>query len=70
MKLLMAANWKMYKTGEQGAAVLADLGARLASLPADREVAVFAPFTALSACSRACPPNRTGRSPRLCANCS
>ena len=55
MKLLMAANWKMYKTGAEGAAVLTDLGARLAALPVDREVAVFAPFTALSACAAVCP---------------
>ena len=57
MKLLMAANWKMYKTGAEGAAVLKDLGNRLAALPVDREIVVFAPFTALSACAGVCPPH-------------
>ena len=53
MKLLMAANWKMYKTRREAADTLTALAAALASLPADREVAVFAPFTALAACAEA-----------------
>ena len=53
MKALMAANWKMYKTGAEAAATLTDLAARLTALPDDREVVVFAPFTALAACSTA-----------------
>jgi triosephosphate isomerase len=54
MQLLMAANWKMYKTRAEAAACLADLASRLRGLvPGDREVAVFAPFTALCACAEA-----------------
>lgn len=55
MKLLMAANWKMYKTGAEGASMLKELGERMGALPVDREVAVFAPFTALAACAATCP---------------
>ena len=51
----MAANWKMYKTGAEGAAMLKELGERMGALPVDREVAVFAPFTALYACAAVCP---------------
>lgn len=51
MKALMAANWKMYKNRAEASATLADLAARLTSLPDDREVAVFAPFTTLAACA-------------------
>lgn len=53
MKLLMAANWKMYKNRREAADTLNDLAGRLTGMPEDREVAVFAPFTALSACSEA-----------------
>ena len=52
MQLLMAANWKMYKTRAQAAATLSELVSRLRAVPEDREVAVFAPFTALSACAQ------------------
>ena len=48
MKLLMAANWKMYKTGDEAVSTLADLARRLSSLPEDRQVLVFVPFTALA----------------------
>ena len=53
MKLLMAANWKMYKNQKEAAATIADLATRLGSMPGDREVAVFAPFTTLAATSAA-----------------
>lgn len=48
MKKLMAANWKMYKTWDEAKATaqeLVDLAAE--KLPADREVLVFPPATAL-----------------------
>ncbi|MDR1359481.1 MAG: triose-phosphate isomerase, partial [Deltaproteobacteria bacterium] len=48
MQLLMAANWKMYKTGPEAAATLKALQERLVALPEDRRVLVFAPFTALA----------------------
>lgn len=50
MKKLMAANWKMYKTWDQAretASELADLVR--GKLPADREVLLVPPFTALKA---------------------
>jgi len=48
MKKLMAANWKMYKLRGEAAATAAALVACLAGkLPADREVLVIPPFTAL-----------------------
>ena len=53
MKLLMAANWKMYKTRKEAVETISSLAALLARLPEDRDVAVFAPFTALSACTDA-----------------
>ncbi len=53
MKLLMAANWKMYKSQQEASLTLRDLVKRIGTLPADREVAVFAPFTALEASSNA-----------------
>ncbi|MDR2892361.1 MAG: triose-phosphate isomerase [Deltaproteobacteria bacterium] len=55
MKKLMAANWKMYKTRVQAEETIKDLLRLLGDLPSDREVAVFAPFTALDACGRALP---------------
>ncbi len=51
MKKLMAANWKMYKTCAEAAATLMELAD--IPVPADREVAVFAPFTALLSCHEA-----------------
>ncbi len=53
MKLLMAANWKMHKTRAEAVVFMRELAGRLSDLPEDREVAVFAPFTALGACSDA-----------------
>ncbi len=53
MKKLMAANWKMYKTQEQARSTAADLLKAVGALPADREVLVFPPFTALGAVSAA-----------------
>jgi triosephosphate isomerase len=53
MQLLMAANWKMYKTRAEAADTITRLAALLSDLPADRESVVFAPFTALSACAEA-----------------
>ena len=51
MRLLMAANWKMNKTRAEAVDTLTRLAAQLSGLSADRECAVFAPFTALSACT-------------------
>lgn len=53
MKKLMAANWKMYKTVEEGAATAAELCKLLGGLPADREVLVCPPFTMLGEVGRA-----------------
>lgn len=54
MKKLMAANWKMYKlaceAGETAAALRAALDGKL---PADREVLVIPPFTALASTGQA-----------------
>ncbi len=51
MKKLMAANWKMYKTQAEATSTITELCALLHSTPdklQDREVLIFAPFTALS----------------------
>jgi triosephosphate isomerase len=53
MKLLMAANWKMYKTGDDAVSTLTDMGRRLSSLPGDRQAVVFVPFTALAQAGQA-----------------
>ena len=56
MKRLMAANWKMYKTRGEAAAFFvefAELTHAMGDVPADCEVAIFAPFTALAACADA-----------------
>ena len=48
MKKLMAANWKMYKTVEEGVSTASELAGFLAGrLPEDREVLVCPPFTML-----------------------
>ena len=52
MKKLIAANWKMYKTRAEAAAAAREL-AQSAALPADAEVAVFPPFTALDVVAEA-----------------
>jgi len=50
MKKLMAANWKMYKTWDEARSTAEELvGLVAGKLPADREVLVFPPFTALKA---------------------
>ncbi|THB71127.1 MAG: triose-phosphate isomerase [Desulfovibrio sp.] len=49
MKKLMAANWKMYKTADQAGQTAQELSSLLGDAPEDREVLVFAPFTALHA---------------------
>ncbi|MDL2207277.1 triose-phosphate isomerase [Desulfovibrio sp. OttesenSCG-928-M16] len=51
MKMLMAANWKMFKTRPQAVDTLRELLKNLANLPADREAALFAPFTLLPDCA-------------------
>lgn len=53
MKLLLAANWKMNKTRSEAEQTLLALKSRLDDLPGDREVAIFAPFTALAECAKA-----------------
>jgi len=54
MKKLLAANWKMYKTRAEAEATARDMVRLIApSLPADREVLVFPPFTAIEAVGRA-----------------
>lgn len=54
MKKLMAANWKMYKLRGEAGQTAAELVAALAGkLPADREVLVIPPFTALGATGEA-----------------
>ncbi len=53
MKKLMAANWKMYKTVDQGVATAQELVRLLAGrLPSDREVLLCPPFTMLEGVSR------------------
>ena len=50
MKKLMAANWKMYKLRDEAGSTASALAGRLdGCLPADREVLVIPPFTALCA---------------------
>ena len=54
MKMLMAANWKMYKTRAEAASTARELVAACGrALPADREVLVIPPFTALEAAGAA-----------------
>ena len=54
MKKLMAANWKMYKTGAEAVATVNEMAAMLnGTAPEGREIAVFVPFTALEAASAA-----------------
>lgn len=47
MKKIMAANWKMYKTGEEAAQVAKELVQLATDLPKDRKVLVCPPFTAI-----------------------
>jgi len=54
MKKLMAANWKMYKTGSEAVATINEMASILNnSAPEDCEVVIFVPFTALEAASSA-----------------
>lgn len=49
MRTLIAANWKMYKTRAEATQTACELVNAVPVLPADRQVLVFAPFTALDA---------------------
>lgn len=49
MKKLMAANWKMYKTVEEGVNTARELAGLLNEVPGDREVLVCPAFTMLAA---------------------
>lgn len=51
MKKLMAANWKMYKTWDEAKATARELADLVGSVPEDREVLIFPPFTALKGVS-------------------
>ncbi len=51
MKLLIAGNWKMFKTRAEAAATVTSLVNSLSALPEQREVVIFAPFTVLSTCA-------------------
>jgi len=54
MKKLMAANWKMYKTGAEAVATVNEMAEMLKGVaPEGREIVVFVPFTALEAASAA-----------------
>ncbi|WP_458399581.1 triose-phosphate isomerase [Mailhella sp.] len=54
MKKLMAANWKMYKTGAEAVATVNEMAEMLkGTAPEGREIVVFVPFTALEAASAA-----------------
>lgn len=54
MQTLIAANWKMFKTGLEAADTLHSLIEKMGgACPAGREVLVFAPFTALEAAAGA-----------------
>ncbi len=47
----MAANWKMHKTQAEARDTVSTLVESIPTLPDDREVIIFAPFTALSVCA-------------------
>ena len=54
MKKLMAANWKMYKTGTEAESTVKEMAALLnGKAPEGREIVIFAPFTALERTSEA-----------------
>jgi triosephosphate isomerase len=50
MKKIIAANWKMHKTQGEARTTAAALISAVPVLPEDREVIIFPPFTALTAC--------------------
>jgi len=48
MKMLMAANWKMFKTASEAQAMIRALSAKLGGVsPKDSEIVLFTPFTCL-----------------------
>ena len=49
MRTIIAANWKMNKTRTEAKATAHELASILGGAPDDRDVIVFAPFTALEA---------------------
>ena len=52
MKKLMAANWKMYKTGAEAVETVKEMASLLnGTAPEGREIVVFVPFTALERAS-------------------
>ena len=51
MKKLMAANWKMYKTVEEGVKTARELVGLLGEVPADREVLVCPPLPCWTPCA-------------------
>lgn len=54
MRKLMAANWKMYKNKAEAEEMVTNLATSLGGhCPNERDVVIFAPFTALSATARA-----------------
>lgn len=48
MRTIFAANWKMYKTREEARHTAHELVQRLVPWPTERDVLIFAPFTALA----------------------
>jgi triosephosphate isomerase len=52
MKKLMAANWKMHKTVQEGVTTVSELCNLLKNLPADREVLICPSFTMLEEVGR------------------
>ncbi len=54
MRTIIAANWKMYKTRKQARDTVRELVRLLTPPPADREVLIFAPFTALTSAVEGC----------------
>lgn len=55
MRKIMAANWKMHKTRAEAAQTADDLRALLtaSSVPSDRSIVIFPPFTAIDAVAEA-----------------
>ena len=53
MRSLVAANWKMFKTRSEAAQTARELSELVGGAPDERDVVLFAPFTALEATSSA-----------------
>ncbi|MDA0674152.1 MAG: triose-phosphate isomerase, partial [Cyanobacteria bacterium] len=51
-KIVIAGNWKMYKTQAETLEFLQGFVGQLSETPEDREVVLCVPFTALSALSK------------------